>query len=368
MPEKLGLSRTLMCLIVTPTKTLKVRALIDPGSQITVIQKSIATKLGLRGPTRTLKMGTSGAQKITFSNMMVVNFQLASLNEEFITDYNVEAITMPKVTCDIGKITIDPKKFNHLKGIKFTEELPMTNNTSTTVELLIGEPITTHLFKKMILGDMGQPAATIYDIGACLSGTANPKNTENQQTNIYATVEICEEEDPIEEIKKWFTLENVGIEDPSTINQLTAEEQKAEELMEKNTYYDPKNKCYFTRLLWIDEPIQYTNVRRATATATRMVKRFSKEGEEEAWTSINSVYQTNLDLGIAEPVPNQDLKKTEDFHYICMSMVFKPESSTTPVRPVYNANQEFGEEKISFNKKLIEGPNYLPQLSLTLPI
>ena len=86
MPEKLGLSRTLMCLIVTPTKTLKVRALIDPGSQITVIQKSIATKLGLRGPTRTLKMGTSGAQKITFSNMMVVNFQLASLNEEFITD------------------------------------------------------------------------------------------------------------------------------------------------------------------------------------------------------------------------------------------------------------------------------------------
>ena len=33
MPEKLGLPRTLICLIVTPTKTLKVRALIDPGSK-----------------------------------------------------------------------------------------------------------------------------------------------------------------------------------------------------------------------------------------------------------------------------------------------------------------------------------------------
>ena len=366
MPEKLGLPRTLMCLIVTPIKTLKVRALIDPGSQITVIQKNLATKLGLRGPTRTLKIGTSGAQTITFSNMMVVNFQLASLNEEFITEYDVEAITMPKVTCNIGKITIDPKKFNHLKDIKFTEELPMTNNTSTTVELLIGEPITTHLFKKMILGDIGQPAATIYDIGTCLSGTANPKDKENQQTNIYATVEICEEEDPIEEIKQWFTLENVGIEDPTTSNQLTAEQQRAEELMEKYTYYDKDKKCYNTRLLWIDEPIQYTNFRRASATATRMVKRFSKETEGEAWTSINSVYQTNLDLGIAEPVPSQDLKKTENFHYICMSMVFKPESTTTPVRPVYNANQEFGEEKISFNKKLLEGPNYLPQLPALL--
>ena len=366
MPKHLGLPRTLMCQIVTPTKTLKVRALIDPGSQITVIQKNLATKLGLRGPTRTLKIGTSGAQTIIFPKMMVVNFQLASLNEEFITDYDVEAITMPKVTCDIGKITIDPKEFSHLKDIKFTEKLPMTNNTPTTVELLIGEPITTHLFNKMIIGDMGQPAATIYDIGACLSGTANPKDKENQQMNIYATVEICEEEDPIEEIKRWFTLENVGIEDPTTSSQLTAEQLRAEELMENNTYYDQKNKCYHTRLLWINDPIQYTNIRRATATATRMVKRFSKEGEEEAWTSINSVYQTNLDLGIAEPVPSKDLQKTEDFHYICMSMVFKPESTTTPVRPVYNANQEFGEEKMSFNKKLIEGPNYLPQLPALL--
>ena len=71
MPEKLGLPRTLICLIVTPTKTLKVRALIDPGSQITVIQKSIATKLGLRGPTRTLKMGTSG---VRFSIFLVFDF------------------------------------------------------------------------------------------------------------------------------------------------------------------------------------------------------------------------------------------------------------------------------------------------------
>ena len=137
MPENLGLPRTLICLIVTPTKSFKIRALIDPGSQITMIQKSLATKLGLRGPKRTLKVGTSGAQKIIIPNMIVVKFQLASLNEEFITEYDVEAITAPKPTSDIGKITIDPKKFNHLKDIKFTEELPMTSKTSTTVELLI---------------------------------------------------------------------------------------------------------------------------------------------------------------------------------------------------------------------------------------
>ena len=59
----------------------------------------------------------------------------------------------------------------------------------------------------------------------------------------------------------------------------------------------------------------------------------------------------------------KELQKTDNFHCSCMSMVFKPESATTPVRPVFNANQEMGEQKVSFNKKLLEGPNLLPQLA-----
>ena len=54
MPKNLGLQRTLICQIVTPRRTISVRALMDPGSQITVIQKSLATELGLKGPKRFL--------------------------------------------------------------------------------------------------------------------------------------------------------------------------------------------------------------------------------------------------------------------------------------------------------------------------
>ena len=192
---------------------------------------------------------------------------------------------MPKVTCDISKITVDPKMFKHLKDIEFSEKLPMNSNTSTKVEVLIGEPYTTNLFKELIVGDSNSidlPAAAVYKIGTCLSGSANPKDKQSQ-TNVYSTIEVCEEEeDPIENIKSWFTLENVGIEDPSTASQLTVEEQRAVELMENNTYYDKENKFYQTRLLWKNEPIQYTNVKRATATATRVIKRFSKENQQES--------------------------------------------------------------------------------------
>ena len=76
------------------------------------------------------------------------------------------------------------------------------------------------------------------------------------------------------------------------------------------------------------------------------------------------IYQTNLDLGITELVPKKQMAKKENLHYICMSMVFKPTSKTTPVRPVFNANLEYGTgaEKTSFNKALLEGPNLLQQL------
>ena len=365
VPTNLGLPRTLICKIVTPKKTIRVRALIDPGSQITKIRKNIATELGLKGPKRILRFGTSGAQAVEYKNQNVVNFKLASLDEKYITSATLEAITIPEITWDIDKITIDPKKFKHLKDIKFTENLPMNSRTPTKVELLVGEPYTTHLFEKSVSGDsMEEPAAITYKIGTCLAGTANPSE-EPKLPNVY-TIFGTSEEDPIEYVKFWFDLENVGIEDPSSTSQLTVEEQKAEELMEKNTYYDQVKKCYFTRLLWIDEPIQYTNVKRATAAATRVIKRFSKVNQKDAWDSIQKVYQENIDSNIAEPVPSKDLKKKENFHYICMSMVFKPESTTTPVRPVFNANQEFGDDKVSFNKKLIEGPNYLPQLPALL--
>ena len=359
-PKNLGISQTLLCKIITPTHRKPIRVHLDGGSQITMIKSSTASELGLKGPKRTVKAGTSGAQVLTIENMMPVEFKLGSLNEDFITDFKIEAITMPEVTCDITKISINPLNFEHLKGISFTEKLPMDDTISTKVELLIGEPVVSHLFKKLIKGEPAQPVAYIYDIGACLAGSAN--DSSNKQIQSFVTLDIQEEEEDSFDPKTWFTLENVGIEDPSMSSLLTVEQQKAEEMMQECTYYDDINKCYHTRLLWIDEPMPYTNVNRATATATRMVKRFSKEDQEDAWDSIQKVYKTNLDLGISELVPSKDLKKKEDFHYICMSMVFKPESTTTPVRPVFNANQEFGEDKISFNDKLLEGPNYLPQL------
>ena len=360
VPKLLGLSETLICKIITPSgKILSVRALIDGGSQITALKRSIATELHLKGENKTLIIGTSGAQKLKYTDQIVTYFQLASKNKKFITDFMIEAITMPQVTMDINPITINPNNHEHLKQIEFTEELPFQRNTPVKVDLLIGQPIASNLLLKIICGkSINEPAAAIYKIGACLTG-ASSLNKGNQ-VSLFSAVEILPE--TVVDIKNWFSLENLGIENPTEEDQLTVDEQKAEDLMQQNTYYDKINKCWHTKLLWADKPIQYTNIKRATVTASRVIKRFSQEKYNDSWNGIQNVYATNLDLGITELVPKDDMKKENNFHYICMSMVFKPESITTPVRPVFNANLEMGIEKTSFNASLLEGPNLLQQL------
>ena len=360
-PTLAGISQTLICKIITPNGVRVVRAVLDNGSQISAITQTIAKNLTLTGPRRTLKLGTSGGRTTTYPNQMVVHFQLASLDEKYVTDFQMEAITMPKVTVDVNPIDVNPQDYHHLKKISnFTEKLPLIHQTHRAVDLLIGEPVISHLFMKIITGkSIEEPSTTIYKIGACLSGSTGSKG--NRKPNAFSTIEIMEE--PPVDVKHWFSMENIGIEDPSTSSQLTSEEQLAESLMEKYTHYDAIKKCWHTRLLWIDKPFPYTNTNRASATASRIIKRFSKPENEDKWDSIQQIYKSNLESGITEVVPKEDLKKSLDFHYICMSMVFKPESSTTPIRPVFNANQEIGEQKISFNQRLLEGPNLLPQLA-----
>ena len=366
MPKHLGIPQTLRCKIITPEgKTSTIRALMDPGSQFTALKKSTAKQLSLKGPKRTLISGTTGAQQLTLPNQKAVEFKLSSIEGNYVTNFNVEAITMPEVTHDINPINIDPLSYEHLKDVQFSEELPMTAKTSMQVQLMIGEPYTSQLLEKIISGrSLDEPKAAIFQIGACLTGS-NASPTGEEKISVYTNLDIHKlipQPDPILYIQKFFELENIGIEDPTETSQLTAEEQKAEDLMKANTFYDEKLKHWHTKLLWADSPIQYTNEKRASSTATRVIKKFSRPENMDAWNSIQKVYKTNYDLGISEMVPRKDLRKKKNFHYIPMSMVFKPESSTTPVRPVFNANQEMGPEKTSFNKKLLEGPNLLPQL------
>ena len=95
-----------------------------------------------------------------------------------------------------------------------------------------------------------KPSATIYKIVACLTGSCGSRG--NGKTNAFSTIEIMEDSPVDVDVKHWFSMQNIGIEDPNTSSQLTSEEQLAESLLEKCTYYDAIKRYEHTKLLWID--------------------------------------------------------------------------------------------------------------------
>ena len=85
MPKNLGLSETLLCNIIAPSgKVRTVRALLDGGSQITALKRSVAKDLNLKGVNKTLIVGTSGAQTLEYPNELETCFKLASIDNKFI--------------------------------------------------------------------------------------------------------------------------------------------------------------------------------------------------------------------------------------------------------------------------------------------
>ena len=95
-----------------------------------------------------------------------------------------------------------------------------------------------------------KPSATIYKIVACLTGSCGSRG--NGKTNAFSTIEIMEDSPVDVDVKHWFSMQNIGVEDPNTSSQLTSEEQLAESLLEKCTYYDAIKRYEHTKLLWID--------------------------------------------------------------------------------------------------------------------
>ena len=95
-----------------------------------------------------------------------------------------------------------------------------------------------------------KPSATIYKIVACLTGSCGSRG--NGKTNAFSTIEIMEDSPVDVDVEHWFSMQNIGVEDPNTSSQLTSEEQLAESLLEKCTYYDAIKRYEHTKLLWID--------------------------------------------------------------------------------------------------------------------
>ena len=145
------------------------RIFFDSGSELTMIRRDLAQRLGLDGPCFSLNLRGVGGVQLPSTQEKRVKFRLASLSGDY-ASHPIEGVTRSKLTDRLREVNLDFTKYPHLQGLNLAEELPRGR---VDVDILIGIADYNQLVTGPVLaGEPGEPVAMGTRLGFVLSGTA----------------------------------------------------------------------------------------------------------------------------------------------------------------------------------------------------
>lgn len=164
------------------------------------------------------------------------------------------------------------------------------------------------------------------------------------------------------ELKNLWQLETIGIRDPVEVKSIEKRNQETKEYFLKTVSRKPDGR-YQVALPWMNGKQSIPNnfdlaVKRLTSTTKKL--------------RLDGMYNTYNDLFIQwenedfiERVEMENPMVVKYDHFIPHHAVYKPESRTTPVSPVFDASCKSGRHP-SLNECLEKGPNLIELLPATI--
>jgi hypothetical protein len=366
-----GLSGTLLCYAKNPitNKKVMIRVLLDSGANSSLITRSLYRKLDLHGEKISLQMNVAGNQLI-HSNQMETSIILSTLDHSFSTDCLL-VTTIEQIGKPFAPILINANSYKHLRDINFTETYPI--KVERPFDLLLSEPYYSSIMMpgQRLSSNLAEPVAKETKLGWVLRGATGIKNTKynvylynDKAALTYEQSMIYAKNMETFDFSKFWTTENVGISpNESDIKTQSAQEIQAETLQRNTAIYDPINKKWSCELLWKDENtknhILSDNYRRALAMMKQVHSKVKKEHQEMVNKSMMEILENNW----SEKVPEQEINRDDHPTYVLTSRpVIDISRKTTKCRIIINASQPDPKTKMTLNKMLLQGPNFLPQI------
>ena len=145
------------------------RIFFDSGSELTLIKRDLAERLGLDGPCYSLHLRGVGGIQLPSTQEKSVQFRLASLQGDY-TSHPIEGVTKARLTDKLREIQLDFSQFPHLQGLNLAEDIPRGR---VAMDILIGIADYNQLVTgPIVAGEPGQPVAMKTKLGYVLSGAA----------------------------------------------------------------------------------------------------------------------------------------------------------------------------------------------------
>ena len=254
-------------------------ALLDSGSQASLIVEDFADKIGLQGETSVLHLGTINSAHEAKPSRKVV-FNVGAIGRPNVREIAVEeAWTIPRLNLPLQRVTqpmID--SWPHLKGL----DIPLVDSKNVTV-LLGANVLDAILHTEVRRGAKGQPVAVNTALGWIL--TVAVKGFVLPERLHVMLIERVPTTDNLlnQQLQNWWRTDSFGTkyqhESPRT-----REDKRAIEILESTVRHIGDR--YKAGLLWKEKDVQLCDNRDVTEKRLKSTEKLSSETSLEQKSTV----------------------------------------------------------------------------------
>ena len=345
------LLKTAVAQVISVNNTTEANILFDEGAQRSFITADLATKLNVQKEgSENLNIVSFGNKTSGIRNLDKTTVQLKANNGEIIP---IKVLIVPSIASPLQsqsrKIT---QGLHYLHGLSLAH--PVTDAESFELTLLIAADFYWNIVQdKEMLGNGSTVVSS--KLGYLLSGPVPVKN--NNQSTLIMNVLISHKQENCD-LEEFLKLESLGIDEKEVDTQLIdVMETFAESSITK------QNGKYVSKLPWKENyPEFLTNKDFAKRRTENVIRRISKDNE--MFRMYGDIKADQERRGFIGKVSDETL--TENLiHYIPHHAV-KKDSTTTPIRIVYNCSCKANSYSASLNDCLAEYPPMMNDLTTML--
>jgi hypothetical protein len=306
--------------------THRIRLLIDPGSEVTLIAEQLVNKLHLQRRLSTipiLGVGSVSSGRTTG----IVSCQLKPTHSE--AQVHVDAHVLPQLTAQIPSVAVPKQQWKHLKNLDLAD--PDFNHPGP-IDLLIGADSCAAVISSpgVLIGGPSEPVGLHTVFGCVLFG----KVSSPSQQSSHQSLHVISNDNLQESLSKFWIQEEVPT---SSQENLTQAEAACEDHFIRTHSRDSSGR-YNVRLPLIGDISTLGNSKeKAQRCLRRLLTQLSRnENLHQRYSDFMSEYES---LGHMVPVPS-DAPEPPHAYYLPHHGVVREDSKTTKLRVVFNGSSK----------------------------
>lgn len=334
-----------------------VYAMLDLGSGVTLMSKSLFDELGLNGRPSTLSISwaDSKTKAIETSNRTCLEVSIPGKGNKIMLNgvYTFKGLCLP-VQSQIKAETI---KYKHLQGI----DLPEFHNVQP--QILIGLPHANLCAGRQLKsGGPNEPVANKTSLGWVLYGNVekDQQNSSNfpivsvmKYENIHGKCDKCDSY-MHDMVHYYMSIDSFGINKTKKI--LSGEEKQVEKIVKQTLTYDQERKRYRIGLFWKDGDVNLPNSRQMALKRLIAVERSLSKRNLMDWA--NDRFNELLAKGYVRKANEDDLNTNwRKVFYLPIVVVVNENKIPPKPRLVLDGAAEVDGK--SLNSFLLAGPDLL---------